>query len=137
MMASKSGSYDAVMPDMKLWAEILFLKNFTKNTNIKWVVENVNPYYEPLIPPSQKLGRHLMWSNFYIPNKDFGDNLTHNERGSSRTGVFDLTEIKTKHRKDQIIRNSVNPEIGKYILHIVHNKEISTDKDQLKLQWLN
>ena len=38
MMASKSGSYDAVMPDMKLWSEIIFLQNFTKNTNIKFVV---------------------------------------------------------------------------------------------------
>ncbi len=41
MMASKSGSYDSVMPDMKLWAEIIFLQNYTKNTNIKFVVENV------------------------------------------------------------------------------------------------
>ena len=41
MMASKSGTYDAVMPDMRLWAEIIFLQNFTRNTNIKFVVENV------------------------------------------------------------------------------------------------
>ena len=33
MMASKGGSYDAVMPDMRLWAEIIFLQNFTKNTD--------------------------------------------------------------------------------------------------------
>jgi hypothetical protein len=48
MMASKSGSYDAVMPDMKLWSEIIFLQNFTKNTDIKFVVENVKPYYDSI-----------------------------------------------------------------------------------------
>ena len=58
MMASKSGSYDAVMPDMRLWAEIIFLQNFTKNTDIKFVVENVKPYYEPFVKPTTKLGRH-------------------------------------------------------------------------------
>ena len=67
MMASKGGSYDSVMPDMKLWAEIIFLQNFTKNTNIKFVVENVKPYYEPFVKPSLKLGRHLFWTNFDIP----------------------------------------------------------------------
>ena len=29
---------------------------------------------------------------------------------------FDLTNIKTGHRKDQIIRNLVNPVIGEHIL---------------------
>src|SRR5574344_283611 len=67
MMASKSGTYDAVMPDIKLWAEIIFLQNFTKNTNIKFVVENVKPYYEPFVKPTAKLGRHLFWANFEIP----------------------------------------------------------------------
>jgi DNA (cytosine-5)-methyltransferase 1 len=119
MMASKSGSYDAIMPNMQLWAEIIFLQNFTKNTNIKWVVENVKPYYEPIVKPTQKLGRHLIWSNFPIPYREMKDELTHNQRGSSVTGVFDLRGFKTKHRKDQIIRNSVDPKIGKYIIELV------------------
>ncbi len=29
---------------------------------------------------------------------------------------FDLTDIKTGHRKDQIIRNLVNPLIGEHVL---------------------
>jgi len=115
MMASKGGSYDAVMPDMNLWSEILFLKHFANDK--KWVVENVKPYYEPLIKPTVQLGRHMIWSNFDIPHIDIKDGLTHNERGMHHKGYFDLSNFKLKHRKDQIIRNSVDPEIGKYILN--------------------
>ena len=50
-------------PDMSLYQEVIFLKHFCKNN---WVVENVKPYYEPLIDPSKSLGRHLFWSNFHI-----------------------------------------------------------------------
>jgi DNA (cytosine-5)-methyltransferase 1 len=119
MMASKGGSYDSVMPDMKLWAEIIFLQNFTKNTNIKFVVENVKPYYEPFVKPTIKLGRHLFWTNIDIPEIEIKDGLTHNERGSSEKGYFDLREFKLSHRKDQIIRNCVDPDVGKYILDCV------------------
>lgn len=113
MMASKAGSYDAVMPNMNLWSEIIFLQHFANK--IKWVVENVKPYYKPLVEPTIKLDRHLFWSNFSIPGKTFDDGLTHNERGMSHKGFFDLRKYKTKHRKDQLIRNSVNPELGDYI----------------------
>lgn len=115
MMASKHGSYDAVMPDMNLWAEIIFLQNFA--TEQKWVVENVKPYYDPFIKPTVKLGRHLIWSNFEIPFIEIKDGLTHNERGMHYKGYFDLSNFKLNQRKDQIIRNSVDPEIGKYIFN--------------------
>ena len=123
MMASKGGSYDSVMPDMKLWAEIIFLQNFTKNTNIKFVVENVKPYYEPFFKPTIKLGRHLFWTNIDIPEIEIKDGLTHNERGSSDKGYFDLRQFKLSHRKDQIIRNCVDPDVGKYILDCVLRAE--------------
>ncbi len=48
-------------PVMDLYQEIIFLNN---SYDGKWVVENVVPYYKPLIPPTQKVGRHLFWSNF-------------------------------------------------------------------------
>lgn len=113
MMSSKSGSYDAIMPNMNLWSEIIFLKHFA---DCNWVVENVKPYYKPLVDPTQKLHRHLFWSNFSIPFIEINDGLKHNERGMNHKGFFDLSGFKTKHRKDQIIRNCVNPELGKYIL---------------------
>ena len=115
MMASKGGSYDAVMPNMELWAEIIFLQNFAKNTSIKFVVENVKPYYECLVKPTSQIGRHLFWSNFDIPQVQIKDGLTHNERGSSSKGYFDLRPYKIKQRKDQIIRNCVDPNVGEYI----------------------
>jgi len=116
MMASKSGSYPAVMPDMNLWAEIIFLQNFAL---CPWVVENVKPYYKPFVEPKQKLGRHLIWSNVEIPYKDMKDGLKHNERGMHHKGFFDLRPYKLKHRKDQIIRNSVDPNLGEYILNYI------------------
>ena len=56
---------EAVYPDIKLYEEILFLMHYYRTG--KWVVENVIPYYDPLIP-AKKRGRHLYWSNFNFPN---------------------------------------------------------------------
>ena len=50
--------------DIKLYQEIIFLQTFFKG---KYCVENVIPYYEPLIP-AKKRGRHLYWTNFNLPN---------------------------------------------------------------------
>ena len=47
-------------------AMILFLQYFFKG---KYVVENVQGYYKPLIEP-QKIGRHYYWANFTIPDKN-------------------------------------------------------------------
>jgi len=57
-------NFVAVYPDMKLYEEIIFLDNYF---NGKYVVENVIPYYNPLIK-AQKRGRHLYWCNFILPN---------------------------------------------------------------------
>jgi DNA (cytosine-5)-methyltransferase 1 len=122
MMASKGGSYDAIMPDMNLWSEIIFLQTFA---NCPWIVENVKPYYTPFIEPKQMLGRHYIWSNIEIPHIELKDGLKHNERGMHHKGFFDLRSYKLNHRKDQIIRNSVDPRLGEYILnHIRESKNI-------------
>ena len=57
-------TFNAVYPDMKLYEEILFLDNYFQG---KYVVENVIPYYQPLIP-AKKRHRHLYWTNFNLPN---------------------------------------------------------------------
>ena len=113
MMASKAGSYAAVMPSMDLWAEIIFLKHFRGAR--PWAVENVKPYYEPLVPPTAQIGRHLFWCNFKLESDLEKDGLTHNQRGTSYLGAFDLRGVKTEGRKDQMIRNCVVPEIGKKV----------------------
>ncbi len=104
---------EAIYPDMTLYQEILFLKH---HATCKWVVENVKPYYEPLIKPDQVLQRHLFWSNFEIPKKEF-------EKDNIRTAQipqlqekygFDLSKYKLPNKR-QILRNCVEPELGKYV----------------------
>jgi DNA (cytosine-5)-methyltransferase 1 len=50
---------------MKLYQEIIFLDNHFEREIL--CVENVIPYYEPLIP-AKKRGRHLYWTNFNLPS---------------------------------------------------------------------
>lgn len=107
----------AVYPDLKLYEEILFLENYFEG---KYCVENVIPYYEPLIA-AQKRGRHLYWTNFILPN-----NL--NERKSSimegkdevnkwcEFHDYDFTKYKGTQRVDKMARNLVDYVAGKTIL---------------------
>ena len=120
-LASKRGSYEAKLPDLSLYEFILFLQHFCKDK--KWVVENVVPYYEPLISPTVKLDRHLLWSNFNIPFKDFKKpEVKHNKvTGKTERYGISLDGFKLKHRKDQIIRNCVNPELGEYVFNCAFN----------------
>ena len=104
-------------PDLKLYEEIIFL---TKWFDGQYVVENVIPYYEPLIP-AKKRGRHLYWTNFNLPN-----NL--NERKSSimegkdevtqwcKFHDYDFRKYKGKQRIDKVARNLVDYVAGKTIL---------------------
>jgi|3_EtaG_2_1085321.scaffolds.fasta_scaffold07471_6 DNA (cytosine-5)-methyltransferase 1 len=132
-LASKRGSYDAKLPDLSLYEFILFLQHFCKDK--KWVVENVVPYYEPLVNPTIKLDRHLIWSNFDIPFKDFKKpEVKHNKvTGTTERYGISLKDFKLKHRKDQIIRNCVNPELGEHLLNsAIFNKPEVTQCDLLQ-----
>ena len=119
-------------PDMKLYEEIIFLEHNFKG---KYVIENVIPYYEPLIP-AKKRGRHLYWTNFNLPS-------SLNERpggivGSAKRGEFDLLcefhdydfrQYKGKQRKDKMARNLVDYKAGRTIfetmLGIVRKEDIN------------
>ena len=102
-------SYSAVLPDMMLWQIIAFLQLHGRKA--KWVVENVIPYYTPLIEPTVKLDRHLYWSNFDIPIKPFDK-----EHIIKYVKSGELSKYKGIKNKRQVIRNKVNPKIGKYVL---------------------
>lgn len=117
-------------PDMALYQEILFLKHFF---NGKYCVENVIPYYEPLIKP-QQLGRHYFWGNFPIRKamltrgSTIGalHKLKDGKEGSGRNHDklgFDLTKYKFGNKK-QLLNNCVPPEIGKYILDQAFPKKL-------------
>lgn len=112
---------DQVKPayfDLKLWQEIIFLKNYCK---VPFVVENVIPYYKPLIAPDFKIQRHLFWSNRFILSTNFDkDNI---DRGTTSVWEqnlgFDLSRYKFSRknglRKEQVLKNCVQPELGLYV----------------------
>ena len=105
----------ATYPDMSLYQEVILLDNFHDG---KWVVENVIPYYEPLIP-SQKRGRHLYWTNFPLPG-DLNDRKMANfinakQKDVERFHEIDLSTYKGNQRTDKIARNLVDYEAGRTI----------------------
>ncbi len=110
--AVHAGQTKAIYPEMSLYQEIIFLKHFAKG---KWVVENVKPYYEPLIHATE-IERHLFWSNFIIRGFNTADTRVHNEiNGESVIYGFDLKKYKVKEKR-KLIRNMVNPHLGLHIL---------------------
>ena len=104
-----------VYPDMMLYQEILFLQHYFKGV---YVVENVIPYYKPLIP-GQKRGRHLYWSNFAIPNFK----ARHIQISSGKNELhrlcdfhdYNFYQYKGCQRLDKIARNLVDYNAGKII----------------------
>jgi DNA (cytosine-5)-methyltransferase 1 len=105
----------AEYPDMRLYQEILFLKYHFKG---KWVVENVKPYYDPLIKPTAVLQRHYFWGNFDIANMEFKkDNIrTAQIPQLSELYGYDLSSYKLPNKR-QVLRYCVLPELG---LHIIN-----------------
>lgn len=104
-------------PDMTLYQEIIFLENYFHG---KYVVENVIPFYEPLIP-ARKRGRHLYWCNFNLPNElsTREGNFMEGKKEVDRWCEFheyDFTKYKGDQRIDKIARNLVDFEAGKTIL---------------------
>jgi len=119
-------------PDMKLYQEILFLKHFAKAF---WVVENVKPYYQPLITP-KFIGRHAFWSNFAIPEikveYDIGTMNRQASKESQRKAIIreaqipelidlhGLKNFKIKNKR-QVLRNCVLPELGLHVFNCALN----------------
>ena len=116
-------------PDMKLYQEIIFLDTFFDG---KYVVENVIPYYEPLIP-AKKRDRHLYWTNFNLPNvlsERKSPNMAVQSAGIKKykklnKKVFDVfcdfhdynfKKYKGKQDLGKMSRNLVDYEAGKTIL---------------------
>ena len=107
-------------PDMTLYQIISFLELYGKN--IKWVVENVIPYYTPLIKPTVEIDRHLYWSNFNISKIEVQKKYTIDKVTIGTLKDFDLKKFPKIKNKRQVIRNQVDYEIGKHILDCALNK---------------
>jgi len=106
--------YKPKYPNMSLYEIILFLQ-LHKN-KFYYVVENVIPYYEPLVKPSIKIDRHFYWSNFTIEEIQIEKMYIHNDVTCSSLKDFDIKKYKNIKNKRQVIRNQVNYEIGRHIL---------------------
>ena len=113
---------------MRLYQEIIFLQTHFKG---KFCVENVIPYYEPLIP-AKKRGRHLYWTNFNLQSvlSDRKCNFMESKDEVKKWEEFheiDLSKYKGNQRKDKIARNLVDYEAGRTIfetaLGIIRKKD--------------
>ncbi len=112
-------------PDLKLYEEILFLQTYFKGN---WVVENVVPYYKPLITPSAQVGRHLFWSNLPLSVPPI-DDVARPKGFIASGGQATADQLKKwlglefegnvyygkNHCPAQVLRNCVHPEIGRQV----------------------
>ena len=110
-------------PDLKLYEEILHLQHNFKGF---WVVENVVPYYKPLVEPNNKVGRHLFWGNFEFK----ADDVKSPKGFINKTTVAGAEQLKDwlgihyegnlyyegNHCPAQVLRNAVHPLIGRQVL---------------------
>lgn len=106
-----------VFPDLTLYQEIIFLKHYFKGW---FCVENVIPYYQPLIP-GFKRGRHLFWCNFTLPEilstRKHKDLQNMKIRDWNEFHEFDFTQYQGQQRRDKIARNTVDYVAGETILN--------------------
>lgn len=131
-MYKRSKPLKREIPDLTSLYGLIIL--FSKKLEVKWIVENVQPWYSALIQPRVVLERHWLWSNFSIRSRKF--NL--NRPGRKPIQKLSLEELKEYHaieahidfsnmsykQTEKILRNCVHRELGKYIL-----EEASNDKN--------
>ena len=127
-------SRDKCFPDLKLYEEVIFLENWFKG---KYVIENVIPYYEPLIQ-AKKRGRHLYWTNFNLPSS-LGDrrfkisSAKQELKGLCKFHEYDFTKYSGTQSKLKVARNLVDYEAGRTIFETALNIHRSNNTSQLSL----
>ena len=122
-------------PDMKLYEEIIFLKHYF---NGKYVVENVIPFYTPLIPAKQR-NRHLYWSNFNLPsvlsvrkNPPLG-RVKNEVEALSKFHNYDFKKYTGNQSRQKMARNLVDYEAGKTIFETVLGIVNNNDTNQINI----
>ena len=124
------GNHPPRYPEMKLYQQIIMLSNNWYKG--KWVVENVIPYYTPLIHPTIEIDRHLFWTNFFINKIEVEkEKSIATQTGTNGRFGFNLKGVATKGiDKRQCLRNLVNPKIGLHFL----NRALEIKEANNKLQ---
>jgi DNA (cytosine-5)-methyltransferase 1 len=129
-------TFTPLYPDMKLYEEIIFLDNYFDG---KYCVENVTPYYEPLIL-AKKRGRHLYWTNFNLPT-DLKErkldgilcSMENEINVLSKFHDYDFKKYKGEQSKTKMARNLVDYEAGKTILETALNIYKKTNINQTSI----
>ena len=129
-------TFKFIYPDMKLYEEVIFLDNFFEG---KYVVENVIPYYDPLIP-AQKRGRHLYWANFNLPN-NLGERKLDGILCQMENEIevlckfhdYDFKKYKGEQSTTKMARNLVDYEAGLTIFNTARNIINKSNSKQLEL----
>lgn len=121
------------LPDMTLYSIIIYLQSWFKG---RFCVENVVPYYEPLIKPSYILERHTFWTNFPISrqkisyikiglHKDYDNYSTGTGKMDEKNLNLLMNNLKIskdifdsvpKNLMVKTLRNCVNPDLAAHIL---------------------
>jgi DNA (cytosine-5)-methyltransferase 1 len=110
------GQNNAIYPDMNLYQEIILLKHFFKSK--KWIVENVIPYYKPLIH-GKIIGRHIFWSNFNISKIKVSNDKINLGKMIDYRKKADLSKYNLNSNFERtILRNMVNSELGLHIFRM-------------------
>lgn len=105
--------FPAVFPDMKLYEEIIFLAYYFKGN---YAVENVKPFYHPLVEPTVVLQRHLFWTNYPIAPRSFPAKNIRSKNKISDYDEYDLSGTRIPNKR-QVLRNCVDPELGLYVFN--------------------
>ena len=106
--------------EMDLYQQIIFLQTYFKGG---WVVENVKPYYKPLIEPTAIIGRHYFWSNFPITGVSDVPRPSGFINKGTLEGKRELQDWLGIHFEEklyyngnncpaQVLRNCVHPQLG-------------------------
>ena len=125
----------AEYPNMMLYQEVIFLQHWFKG---KYVIENVIPYYEPLII-AQKRGRHLYWCNFTLP---YELNERKHSIMESKDEVtqwckfhdYDFKKYKGEQPIQKMARNLVDYEAGLTILNTALGIITKSNTKQLEIE---
>ena len=132
LLQNKNG-FKFRFPDMKLYEEIIFIKQWFKG---KWVVENVRSYYDPLIKP-QEIQSHYFWSNFSIRDTCKNREKVRNDKGQTlkikmqQQGIVIKNFYGYKKDKRTLLNNCVEPELGKHIFDCAMGYKIKSEQQEL------
>jgi DNA (cytosine-5)-methyltransferase 1 len=135
LVTSNKNKIKIQYPEISLYQEVIFLDNFFEG---KYVVENVIPYYKPLIP-AQKRGRHLYWTNFKLPSDinerpAIGISTVKDEvKRLCKFHDYDFYKYKGKQPTNKIARNLVDYEAGLTIFKTAMGIIEKSNSKQLQL----